>query len=97
MKQTMKQIRQRIYIDTSKRKPEQIVLIFAQSLFLGGYREEGRKTFPFDAHAVTDFIEANGNHDAEIIKTGFYVSEEDHKDTYKMVIEADECHYKLFD
>jgi len=92
---TMKQIRQRIYIETSKRKPEQIVLTFAQRLCMGGYREEGRKVLPFDAHAVTGFIEAHGNETASIIKTDFYVNEGDWKETYEMVIEVEKCNYKL--
>ena len=88
---TMKQIRQRIYIETSKRKPEQIVLIFAQHLFLGGYREEGRKTLPFDAHVVTDFIQAHGNDTADLLRTYFT------DNIYKMVIEVENCNYRLLD
>lgn len=88
---TMKQIRQRIYIETSKRKPEQIVLIFAQHLFLGGYREEGRKTLPFDAHAVTNFIQAHGNDTAALLRTYFT------DNIYKMVIEVENCNYRLLD
>ena len=93
---TMKQIRQRIYIETSKYKPEQIVLIFAQRLCMGGYREEGRKVLPFDAHAVTDFIESHGNDTAKLIKTDFYVTEGDWKETYEMTVEVEKCNYKLF-
>jgi hypothetical protein len=93
---TMKQIRQRIYIETSKHKPEQIVLIFAQRLCMGGYREEGRKVLPFDAHAVTDFIESHGNETANIIKTDSYVTEGDWKETYEMTVEVEKCNYKLF-
>ena len=93
---TMKQIRQRIYIETSKHKPEQIVLIFAQRLCMGGYREEGRMVLPFDAHAVTDFIESHGNETANIIKTDSYVTEGDWKETYEMTVEVEKCNYKLF-
>lgn len=93
---TMKQIRQRIYIETSKHKPEQIVLIFAQRLCMGGYREEGRKVLPFDAHAVTDFIESHGNETANIIKTDTYVSEGYWKETYEMTVEVEKCNYKFF-
>ncbi|WP_298771493.1 hypothetical protein, partial [uncultured Fibrobacter sp.] len=87
---------QRIYIETSKRKPEQIVLIFAQHLCMSGSREEGRKVLPFDAHAVTDFIESHGNETANIIKTDSYVIESDWKETYEMTVEVEKCNYKLF-
>ncbi len=95
-KKTMEQIRQRIYIDTSKRKPARIVLIFAQRLFLGGYREEGRKVLPFDAHAVTDFIEAHGNDAADLIKTDFHATDGECKETYEMTVGVQRCHYSLF-
>lgn len=92
---TMKQVRQQIYIRTSHDKPEQIELVFVQMLALGGYKTEGVKVFPFDAHAVTDFIEAHGNNKADLISMNTGIND-DFKNTLTIKVAVENCHYSLF-
>ena len=92
---TMKQVRQQIYIHTSHNKPELIELVFVQPLALGGYKTEGVKVFSFDAHAVTDFIEAHGNDKADLISMNTGIND-DLKNTLTIKVAVENCHYNLF-